>query len=169
MVIMKYIDRYAAAARSLLVSSAVALLLLGLVYLTLGTRWGFEKYVFRYVIVLSFLPLVFSLVTRRYRFIVPSLLVSVGVVAFVGGILWNGLFCLEGGTDSWQLVYQWQRNVILFDEARGGQLACQAEPNRLVTMVGYMLTTAGILWWLDLATESNWLLSDIVSTLKTFQ
>ncbi|MFC6952771.1 hypothetical protein [Halorubellus litoreus] len=136
-----------------LVAATTALLLASLVAVTFGTRWGHEVYLFPYAIGASTLPVVAALATRRYRLVLPTLLVPVGVLAFVGGVVWNGASCLQGASDGWYFRYDPVRNVIRYGGSVG---TCRAEPNAPLVLLGYALATLGGLQTLDGVTARRW-------------
>ena len=135
-----------------LVSATTALLLALLVALTFGTRWGYDVYLFPYAIVASLLPLAGALATRRFRVVLPAILLPAGVAAFVGGVVWDGAYCLQS-QGAWPVTYDPARNVIRY----GGTIGtCRADPNVPVVLLGYALTTVGTLQSLNALTAGKW-------------
>ncbi|MEF8830379.1 MAG: hypothetical protein V5A23_02445 [Halobacteriales archaeon] len=147
--------RHGQVARAGLVIVVTLVILSLIVYITLGTQWGFETYLFPYVIAASTLPLIATLITRRYRLVVPSLLLMGGVTVFFWGI--TPVACRQPATDAWGFAYDLQQNLIRFGPKRGGQLACQAEPSLLGVIPGWALTSLGALQLLDGTTSWEWL------------
>ncbi|WP_227134780.1 hypothetical protein [Halorubellus salinus] len=142
-----------------LIGVITALLLSVSVYLTLGTRWGFETYLFPYLIGLSLLPLAGSLVTRRYRLVAKSLLIVAGVVTFVVGVT-SSLYCLQVTGSQWQFAYNLGENAIQF----GPEAAtCRAEMNAPIMITGYVLTTIGGSQLVDDVVAPEWFSLDLYS------
>ena len=137
---------------SAVVAAGTALLLALLGVLTYGTEWGHEVYLFPYAIGASTLPLVAALVTRRVRFVLPTLLVPVGVFAFVSGVVASG-GCLQRAASEWYFAYDPVRNVIRYGGSVG---TCRAEPNAPLVLLGYALATLGGLQTLDGVTARRW-------------
>lgn len=147
-----------------LVAVLTALLLPLVVYLTLGTQWGHEIYLFPYAIGVSALPLVGALLTGRFRLAVTSLLLSGGVFVFIGGVLSNGAWCFQeaGSGSSWYFAYDLSRNVIRY----GGPIGtCRAEPNTPLVAFGYLLATIGSIQLLNYLTSPEWVSVDLYSLL----
>jgi len=136
-----------------LVAATTALLLSLLVYLTFGTRWGNEVYLFPYAVGASVLPLAAALATGRYRLVGPTVVLPVGVLTFVGGVTWGGTACLQEAGREWYFTYDLARNVIRYGGSVG---TCRAEPNAPVVLLGYALATVGTLQSLDAVTPRAW-------------
>jgi hypothetical protein len=136
-----------------LVAAATAFLLALVVGLTFGTRWGWEVYLFPYAIGAATLPLVGAIATRRFQLVLPTFLLAAGVLAFVGGVVWNGATCLQGTGSDWHFAYDAGRSVIRY----GGTLGtCRAEPNTPVVLLGYAIAAVGGLQTLDAVTARTW-------------
>ncbi|WP_323675803.1 hypothetical protein [Halorubellus sp. PRR65] len=135
-----------------LAATATAPLLALLVLLTYGTRWGHELYLFPYAIGAATLPFVAAVATERYRLVLPTLLLPVGVLAFVGGVVAGG-GCLQAAGEGWYFTYDPVRNVIRYGGSVG---TCRAEPNAPVVLLGYALTAVGGLQTLDAVTARTW-------------
>lgn len=131
----------------LVVAIAVLLFFLAFVYLDFGTRVGSQHVLLTYLAVgalVSFLVLAWTLSWRQR---VAGMLLLFGIVGFAGGIYWGSMGCndLKYPADAgFGMSYDWETGRLAFgDYTPEAGYRCQANPNLIPALLGYLGTAAG--------------------------
>lgn len=128
-------------------SLLAAIVLLGALYITVGTEWGWNVQFFRWLVGLSILLFIALVATRRRRLIVPAGLALVGVVVFWSGTA--GGACVQPTVPQdavWGVQYDWRSNALFFGWSGGPYQGyfCFSRPNRLLALLGYLFCASGV-------------------------
>lgn len=154
--------------RVLAVALSVFVFLFGLVYVQYGPVWGYQAGRFTFVVLGAlgmYLLLAWWLNWQRR---IAAAAVLLGVIVFHVGVYGDGVGCnaVRYAGAEYGITYVWETNRLLFGDHFGMNYRCSTRPYRWAVLLGYLLTTGGMVGLLSDRDDGEGLVRALVDRVR---